>query len=325
MLAAGGDAGEGRVLRRRQDPRRDAPRAGGRRALLQRRERGRAASCCRKWPSRAGRTRAGQPARQPRRRRQDPPLHLHRPEGQQVRHRARPRRWHAYRRAAALPGLEVVGIDCHIGSQITESAPYLDALDRVLDLVEAIEADGIAHPPPRPRRRAGHHLHRRDSRRTPKTWSRGLLERIDARGHGQREARVRAGPLAGRQRRRAADRGARTSSRARQELLHRRRRDERPGAPGDVRRLDGHRAVRRAAGDAAACTTWSARCANRATGSAATARSPCEPGDLLAVLSAGAYGMSDGQQLQQPAARRRGDGRRRPGVPGPRARDAPPT
>ncbi|WP_062191803.1 diaminopimelate decarboxylase [Caldimonas taiwanensis] len=49
-----------------------------------------------------------------------------------------------YCRAAALPGLSIVGIDCHIGSQITEIAPYLDALDRVLDLVEAIEAQGIA-------------------------------------------------------------------------------------------------------------------------------------------------------------------------------------
>ena len=48
-----------------------------------------------------------------------------------------------YRRAAALPGLQVVGIDCHIGSQITEPAPYLDAMDRVLELVEAIEAAGI--------------------------------------------------------------------------------------------------------------------------------------------------------------------------------------
>lgn len=46
--------------------------------------------------------------------------------------------------AAKLPCIEVVGIDCHIGSQITEVAPYLDALDRVLDLIEAIEARGIA-------------------------------------------------------------------------------------------------------------------------------------------------------------------------------------
>ncbi len=49
----------------------------------------------------------------------------------------------AYQSAAALPGLQVVGIDCHIGSQITEEAPYLDAMDRILDLVQAIEAAGI--------------------------------------------------------------------------------------------------------------------------------------------------------------------------------------
>ncbi|KJS75182.1 MAG: diaminopimelate decarboxylase [Comamonadaceae bacterium BICA1-1] len=49
----------------------------------------------------------------------------------------------AYRRAVALPGLKVLGIDCHIGSQITDSAPYLDALERVLDLVQALEQEGI--------------------------------------------------------------------------------------------------------------------------------------------------------------------------------------
>jgi diaminopimelate decarboxylase len=49
-----------------------------------------------------------------------------------------------YRHAASLKGLQVVGIDCHIGSQITEATPYLDAMDRVLDLVAAIEAAGIA-------------------------------------------------------------------------------------------------------------------------------------------------------------------------------------
>jgi diaminopimelate decarboxylase len=49
----------------------------------------------------------------------------------------------AYRHAAALPGLAVAGIDCHIGSQITHASPYLDAMDRVLDLVESIEAAGI--------------------------------------------------------------------------------------------------------------------------------------------------------------------------------------
>jgi diaminopimelate decarboxylase len=48
-----------------------------------------------------------------------------------------------YKLAATLPGLEVVGIDCHIGSQITELAPFLAALDKVLELMEAIEAQGI--------------------------------------------------------------------------------------------------------------------------------------------------------------------------------------
>ncbi len=49
-----------------------------------------------------------------------------------------------YRAAAAMPNLHVVGIDCHIGSQITEVAPYLDAIDKLLELVDQIEADGIA-------------------------------------------------------------------------------------------------------------------------------------------------------------------------------------
>jgi len=48
-----------------------------------------------------------------------------------------------YRRAAAMPNVKVVGIDCHIGSQLTESRPFLDALDRVLELVTALEGEGI--------------------------------------------------------------------------------------------------------------------------------------------------------------------------------------
>ena len=48
-----------------------------------------------------------------------------------------------YKHAASLKGLRVVGIDCHIGSQITTTEPYLDAMDRVLELVTSIEAAGI--------------------------------------------------------------------------------------------------------------------------------------------------------------------------------------
>ena len=49
----------------------------------------------------------------------------------------------AYLHAHALPGLRVVGIDCHIGSQITQTAPYLDAMNKMLDLVQAVEAQGV--------------------------------------------------------------------------------------------------------------------------------------------------------------------------------------
>jgi diaminopimelate decarboxylase len=48
-----------------------------------------------------------------------------------------------YRRAASLPSIRVVGIDMHIGSQITELAPYREALVKLLALVDALAADGI--------------------------------------------------------------------------------------------------------------------------------------------------------------------------------------
>jgi diaminopimelate decarboxylase len=48
-----------------------------------------------------------------------------------------------YREATQLSQIDVVGIDCHIGSQITTTAPYLDALDKVLDLVEQLKKEGI--------------------------------------------------------------------------------------------------------------------------------------------------------------------------------------
>lgn len=98
----------------------------------------------------------------------------------------------AYERAANLPGLNVVGIDCHIGSQITETSPYLDALERVLDLVENIEAKGIQ-------------LHHLDlggglgitytSETPPKADELigKMLARIDARGHGEREILIEPG------------------------------------------------------------------------------------------------------------------------------------
>ena len=49
-----------------------------------------------------------------------------------------------YCKARDLPHLEVAGIDCHIGSQITEVSPFSDALDKVLLLIDALEKEGVA-------------------------------------------------------------------------------------------------------------------------------------------------------------------------------------
>ncbi len=48
-----------------------------------------------------------------------------------------------YERAAQSPHLEVVGVDCHIGSQLTTLEPFIDALERVLKLVETLKQQGI--------------------------------------------------------------------------------------------------------------------------------------------------------------------------------------
>jgi diaminopimelate decarboxylase len=97
-----------------------------------------------------------------------------------------------YQRAQSLPGIEVVGIDCHIGSQITDTAPYLDALDRVLDLVEAIEVHGIRI----------HHLdlggglgitYTDETPPSAEALIGLLLAKIDARGHGHREVMFEPG------------------------------------------------------------------------------------------------------------------------------------
>ncbi len=48
-----------------------------------------------------------------------------------------------YQRAAAMPNIKIVGIDCHIGSQLTDIAPFLAALEKLLALVEQLSAVGI--------------------------------------------------------------------------------------------------------------------------------------------------------------------------------------
>ncbi len=97
-----------------------------------------------------------------------------------------------YQHAAGLTGLKVIGIDCHIGSQITESLPYLDAMDRVLDLVSSIETAGI----PLTHIDFGGGLGINYNGDTPPEadalW-RQLLAKLDARGYGQRKLMIEPG------------------------------------------------------------------------------------------------------------------------------------
>src|SRR3569623_2006427 len=48
-----------------------------------------------------------------------------------------------YRAAAALPHLKIIGIDCHIGSQLLDAAPLLEALNKVIELIDQLTAEGI--------------------------------------------------------------------------------------------------------------------------------------------------------------------------------------
>ena len=97
-----------------------------------------------------------------------------------------------YQRAAVLAGIKVVGIDCHIGSQITEVEPYLDAVDRMLDLVESIEAAGIAL----------HHIdfggglginYNGDTPPQADVLWQKMLAKLDARGFGERQLMIEPG------------------------------------------------------------------------------------------------------------------------------------
>jgi diaminopimelate decarboxylase len=97
-----------------------------------------------------------------------------------------------YQRAAALSGLQVIGIDCHIGSQITQEGPYLDAMDRVLDLVDAIEATGIALRHIDFGGGLGIDYHGETPPAADALWAR-LLARLDARGYGEREILIEPG------------------------------------------------------------------------------------------------------------------------------------
>jgi len=86
----------------------------------------------------------------------------------------------AYRLAGSLPSIEVMGLDCHIGSQIADAAPVVEALERLLSLIDELAEDGIAI----------HHLdvggglgitYEDETPPTPASYAEALRERLDGR------------------------------------------------------------------------------------------------------------------------------------------------
>ena len=151
-----------------------------------------------------------------------------------------------YAEAARLPGIEVVGVDVHIGSQLTELAPFEAAFAKVAELTEALRADGHAIR----RLDLGGGLgipYRRSNEAPPLPFDYGEVIRRTV-GHLGCEIEIEpgrliagnAGVLLSRVIYRKRGRGPR--------LPDPRRRHERPDPPGDVRRLARHRPGRRAAG-----------------------------------------------------------------------------
>ena len=191
-----------------------------------------------------------------------------------------------YRAAAARPGLRILGIDVHIGSQITEMSPFLAAFDKVLEFVDSLEATGIPlhhidvggglgiryrdEEPPAARQYVAALFDRLGPRRTKLVFEPGrslvgnagvLLTRVEYLKRGTKHFAI-------------VDAAMNDLMRpALYEAWH----DVRP-----VRPRTGKAEVFDIVGPVCETGDWLAR----------DRRLALEPGDLLAVCSAGAYGMS---------------------------------
>jgi diaminopimelate decarboxylase len=195
-----------------------------------------------------------------------------------------------YRRAATLAGIDVAGIDCHIGSQITDIAPYIEAAERVLDLADQLEAEGIVL------RHldfgGGLGIRYRDETPPPVAdFIAALLACVDRRGHGGktlvfepgRSIVGNAGVLLTRVDviKRGGEKNFAVIDAAMNDLLRPALYDAWMDVLA-VRPRAGEAAVFDVVGPVCESADWLAR-----------ERKLCiVPGDLLAILSAGAYGMS---------------------------------
>jgi diaminopimelate decarboxylase len=197
-----------------------------------------------------------------------------------------------YRKAAALPGIELVGLDCHIGSQLTKTSPFTDAIAKLVTLVDELRQDGIEL----------HHLDIGGGLGIP--YGQGEEPEPPTPGEYGKAIKAALGPLASMRiicepgRVIAGNAGVLLS-----EVLYRKRSEVRefvvvdaamndllrPALYGSfhpirpVRRRDGRRIVADVVGPVCETGDWIAREREMAA---------VAPGDLLAVGAAGAYGFS---------------------------------
>ena len=144
----------------------------------------------------------------------------------------------AYRRASALKNLDIKGVSCHIGSQVTKISPFIDALARLKDLIRRLRQEGIAiryldlggglgitydqEEPPQ-----------------PAEYARAVIDAVKGSGVHLHPG---AGPGARRQCRDPGDPGALHQAERREKVRDRRCGDERPGPAQPLRLVPSHRA-----------------------------------------------------------------------------------
>ena len=178
---------------------------------------------------------------------------------------------------------------CTSGASCWTPRPTRKASRRLLELVARLRDAGVDHArDARHRRRARHPLPRRAAARVRRRWPRRWCRWCATAGC---TLVTRAGPLSGRERRRAAHHGALPQALRRQGLRRRGRGHERPGPAEPLHGVPRDR--RRWSAAAGRAPRWisSARSARRATSWRSTGRCPASSaGERLAVLGAGAYG-----------------------------------
>ncbi len=192
-----------------------------------------------------------------------------------------------YAEASALAQLEIVGLSTHIGSQITEMAPFAEAGQKVAAIVGRLRSAGIDAKVSRSRRRTRNPLPGAAAASIGICACAAEADRW-SRAQDNHRARTRDG----RQRGRSGDEGPLQQGDRREALCRDRRRDERSDSSGTLRGVSRDRSCRSSASSGKTVTADIVGPVCESGDFFAREREMAEPeeGDLLAVMSAGAYG-----------------------------------